>query len=176
MTGPTGCGLCGIDSIAEALRPAAIVAHRGELGRQFSALQIMAAMQSVASLQKINIETRAVHAAAFWTPEHGIVALREDVGRHNAVDKLVGWALLARRLPLDSLVLFVSGRTSYEIVQKALVAGIPLVGAVSAPSSLAVELARTFGMTLIGFVRGTRFNTYAHPARIVLANASGNAP
>ena len=94
IAGPTGCGLCGINSIAEAIRPAAIVKQ----GRSFSPHQIMAAMQSIPALQTINIETRAVHAAAFWTPARGIVALREDVGRHNALDKLAG-ALGARRFP-----------------------------------------------------------------------------
>ena len=86
IAGPTGCGICGIDSIAEAVRPAAIVAH----GRSFTPLEIMTAMQAVPPLQKINMETRTVHAAAFWTPARGIVALREDVGRHNALDKLAG--------------------------------------------------------------------------------------
>src|SRR6185437_958481 len=86
IAGPTGCGICGIDSIAEAVRPAAVVNH----GRAVSSREIMGAMAAVAPLQKINTETRAVHAAAFWTPARGIVALREDVGRHNALDKLAG--------------------------------------------------------------------------------------
>src|SRR5580704_3511076 len=90
IAGPTGCGLCGIDSIAEAVRPAAIVGKGGAFSRSFSSRDIMAAMQSIPPLQTINIETRAVHAAAFWAPARGIVALREDVGRHNALDKLAG--------------------------------------------------------------------------------------
>jgi FdhD protein len=169
----SACGVCGKANLEalelRGLRPLPD-------GLRVSAAEIARMPDRLRGGQGVFEKTGGLHAAALFEPEGRLVALREDVGRHNAVDKLVGWALLARRLPLDSLVLFVSGRTSYEIVQKALVAGIPLVGAVSAPSSLAVELARTFGMTLIGFVRGTRFNTYAHPARIVLANASGNAP
>src|SRR5882757_5233378 len=99
IAGPTGCGLCGIDSIAEAMRPAAVVGH----GQQFSSEQIMVAMQSVPSLQKLNIETRAVHAAAFWNVTSGIVALREDVGRHNALDKLSGALARASALASDGI-------------------------------------------------------------------------
>ncbi|WP_101783797.1 formate dehydrogenase accessory sulfurtransferase FdhD [Nonomuraea indica] len=111
-------------------------------------------------------KTGGLHAAGLFTAEGELVAVREDVGRHNAVDKLVGWAALNRRLPLDRHVLMVSGRTSYEIMQKALAAGVPVVCAVSAPSSLAVELAREFGMTLVGFLRGRRCNVYAGYDRV----------
>jgi FdhD protein len=166
MTGPTGCGLCGIDSIAEALRPAAIVAHRGELGRQFSALQIMAAMQSVASLQKINIETRAVHAAAFWTPEHGIVALREDVGRHNALDKLAG-ALAQQKVAAGEGMVLLTSRVSVEMVQKTAAIGAPLMVAVSTPTALAVRMADTAGITLCAIARADGFEIFTHPERII---------
>ncbi|MEV7967286.1 formate dehydrogenase accessory sulfurtransferase FdhD [Sphaerisporangium sp. NPDC088356] len=111
-------------------------------------------------------KTGGLHAAGLFTADGSLLALREDVGRHNAVDKLVGWALMSERLPLSSSLLLVSGRTSYEIMQKALAAGLPMVCGVSAPSSLAVDLAREFSLTLVGFLRGERFNIYAGPDRI----------
>jgi FdhD protein len=133
IAGPTGCGLCGIDSIAEAMRPATII----ERGQQFSSEQIMVAMQNLPMHQKLNIETRAVHAAAFWGFKSGIVALREDVGRHNALDKLSGALARASVVASEGIILLTS-RVSVEMVQKSAAIGAPVMVSVSAPTALAV--------------------------------------
>jgi FdhD protein len=161
IAGPTGCGICGIESIAEAVRPAAIVPH----GRNFAPHEIMAAMASIAPLQAINIETRAVHAAAFWAPAHGIVALREDVGRHNALDKLAGALAQAKTPASDGMVLLTS-RVSVEMVQKAAAMGAPMIVAVSAPTALAVRTAERSSMTLVAIARADGFEVFTHPERI----------
>ena len=161
IAGPTGCGLCGIDSIAEAVRPAAIVAAGGS----FSPGQITAAIQSMPPLQAINVATRAVHAAAFWTKAAGVVALREDVGRHNALDKLAGALAQQKVAAADGMVLLTS-RVSVEMVQKTAAMGAPLMVAVSAPTALAVRMADAAGITLAAIARADGFEVFTHPGRI----------
>ncbi|AKE01127.1 formate dehydrogenase (plasmid) [Rhodococcus erythropolis] len=121
--------------------------------------------------QKVFDATGGLHAAALFDNSGRLLVLREDVGRHNAVDKVIGWATAANRIPLKGIILMVSGRASFELVQKAVMAGIPVLSAVSAPSSLAVDLAAETGLTLIGFLRGTNMNLYTHDQRVRLGPA-----
>jgi FdhD protein len=172
IAGPTGCGLCGIDSISEAVKPAAIVAPGGV----FSFDQIMAAMETLSPLQKVNIQTRAVHAAAFWTPADGIVALREDVGRHNALDKLAG-ALAQAKVDAGQGMVLLTSRVSVEMVQKTAAIGAPLMVSVSAPTALAIRMAEAAGITLAAIARSDGFEVFTHQHRVrqhdVTADASG---
>jgi FdhD protein len=161
MAGPTGCGLCGIESIAEAMCPTANVAH----GQQFSSQHIMVAMASLPSRQKLNIETRAVHAAAFWSVGRGIVALREDVGRHNALDKLSG-ALARASIAASEGIVLLTSRVSVEMVQKTAAIGAPAMVSVSAPTALAVRMADAAGITLAAIARADGFEVFTHPCRI----------
>src|SRR5712671_6821289 len=148
IAGPTGCGLCGIDSIAEAMRPAAVVGP----GPKFAPEQIMAAMHDLPSRQKLNIATRAVHAAAFWSATSGVVALREDVGRHNALDKLSG-ALARASIVADEGIILLTSRVSVEMVQKSAAIGAAVMVSVSAPTALAVRMADAAGITLAAIAR-----------------------
>ena len=167
IAGPTGCGICGIDSIAEAVRPAAVVPQ----GQTFTPEQIMTAMQAIAPLQSINIQTRAVHGAAFWSPSNGIVALREDVGRHNALDKLAGSLARSRADASVGMVLLTS-RVSVEMVQKTAAIGAPVLVAVSAPTALAVRTADAAGVTLIAIARSDGFEVFTHHGRVTAHRAS----
>ncbi|GLW96108.1 sulfurtransferase FdhD [Microtetraspora sp. NBRC 16547] len=160
----SACGVCGTASL-DALR-GRCVPLTASSGLAVSPEVLYALPHRLREAQGVFGRTGGLHAAGLFTPGGALIGAREDVGRHNAVDKLVGWALLNDRLPLSQHVLLVSGRSSYEIMQKALAAGVQVVCAVSAPSSLAVDLAREFGMTLVGFLRDERFNIYSGAERI----------
>ncbi len=159
----SSCGLCGRQTI-ESLRCDAPALPSGW---SVSPAVLVSLPERLRAAQKVFEETGGLHAAGLFTRDGRLEAMAEDVGRHNAVDKVIGRMLMQDRLPLSEYLLFVSGRTSYEIVQKAFLAGIPFVAAVSAPSSLAVELARDCGVTLVGFLRGQGFNVYTHPERLI---------
>jgi len=166
----SSCGICGKASIDS-------VRLRG-IPRPNPALRVDPELlcelpQRLRAAQAIFGRTGGLHAAAIFDVRGQLVAVREDVGRHNAVDKVVGWALLEGRLPLSENLLMVSGRGGFEIVQKALAAGAPVVASVSAPSSLAVQLARELGQTLVGFLRERRFVVYAGEERLGRPEARG---
>jgi FdhD protein len=164
----SSCGVCGkaaLDDIEVRCAPVAA-------GTMVAWETLLALPGALRRAQKVFERTGGLHAAGLFTPEGEVVSVREDVGRHNAVDKIVGEQLLAGHVPLADHVLQVSGRLSFEIVQKAAVAGIPIVSAVSAPSSLAVEAGERFGITLVGFVRDERLNVYTYPERVVASSLS----
>jgi len=161
LAGPTGCGLCGIESLDEAVRP---LRHVGDEA-VFAPADIMRALETLAPRQELNRQTRAVHAAAFWRPEGGLVDVREDVGRHNALDKLAG-TLLRTGIAANGGMVLLTSRVSVEMVQKTAAIGAPLIVAVSAPTALAVRTAETAGITLVAVARGDGFETFTHRRRI----------
>jgi FdhD protein len=159
----SACGVCGKASLEQLeLRGCPVIPPGPEVMPE----TIYTLPEKLREAQGLFDATGGLHAAALFDEEGELLALREDVGRHNATDKLVGWALLEGRLPLGGHVVMVSGRSSFEILQKCLTAGVPIVCAISAPSSLAVDVARQFDMTLVGFLREGRFNIYAGSDRI----------
>ncbi len=164
MAGPVGCGLCGIDSLEEATRaarpiaPSPLVLTRDE---------VISAMRALPAHQPLHDATRAVHAAALWTQARGVIAAREDVGRHNALDKLAG--AVARRGPAAHGAVLISSRVSIDLVQKVAAIGAPILIAASAPTAAAVAMAEAAGLTLVGLARADRFEVFTHPARIAAA-------
>ena len=163
----SSCGVCGKTSLEAIETRRCPILPQGHPVVPMETIHTL--NEQLHSDQSVFQATGGLHAAGVFSADGELIGLREDVGRHNAVDKVIGERLLADELPLNDRLLMVSGRASFEIMQKALVAGIPIVAAVGAPSSLAVDLAREFGMTLLGFVRGERYNIYAGGARIETA-------
>lgn len=165
----SACGVCGSDTIDE------VLARRGPApapGQPLVDAAVIATLPDrLRTAQRAFARTGGLHAAGLFTAEGEVICVREDVGRHNAVDKVVGWALQANLLPATTLLLQVSGRASFELTQKAAMAGISLLSAVSAPSTLAVDLAREAGLTLVGFVRGDSMNIYAGSDRVIVDRA-----
>ena len=164
----SSCGICGKASI-DSIRARLLAAPNPDF--RLDAELLVRLPDALRSSQDVFQRTGGLHAAALFDPRGKLLVLREDIGRHNAVDKVIGWALLEGHVPLADSVLLVSGRGGFEIVQKAIIAGVPLVASVSAPSSLAVQLARELRLTLIGFLRGRRFVIYAGEERV-----AGQAP
>ncbi len=160
----SGCGICGKRSI-NAIRRRGLRPPGGDL--RVSAALLCSLPDKLRAAQAVFGRTGGLHGAALFDSAGALLAAREDIGRHNAVDKVVGWALLENRLPLSDCVLLVSGRGGFEIVQKALAGGVPLLASVSAPSGLAVRLARELGQTVVGFLRGRRFVVYSGQERII---------
>ena len=164
----SSCGICGKASL-EALELREYVKPSHDRPTIISGI-INQLPGSLRKSQKVFNKTGGIHAAGLFNTDGQLLAVREDVGRHNALDKLIGWGLLAGKMPFHENILVVSGRVSYEIIQKALAAGIPIIVAVGAPSSLAVDLAKNFDMTLVGFVKSNVFNIYSGETRIINLN------
>jgi FdhD protein len=167
----SACGICGTTTIDQVLRESryAVDTHV-----RVAAELVLSAPMLLRQQQRTFDQTGGLHAAGLLGLDSEMRCVREDVGRHNAVDKVIGWAIREQLLPLRQMILAVSGRASFELTQKAVLAGIPVLAAVSAPSSLAAELAEEAGLTLVGFVRGETMNVYTHPERISWAAASAS--
>jgi FdhD protein len=161
----SSCGVCGKASL-EAVRLTSRYCP-GDDPSVVSAATLSAMPDRLRAAQKVFATTGGLHGAALFSTDGAILAVREDIGRHNAVDKILGWALETNRVPLTGTVLLVSGRVSFELTQKAVMAGVPVLAAVSAPSSLAVDLASQSGLTLVAFLRGESMNVYTRPDRLV---------
>ena len=164
MLGPVGCGLCGIDSLEQAIRPLPVLAA---IGPKFSRHDLATATEALRDHQPLHDQTRAVHAAGFLLPGQGILLAREDVGRHNALDKLIG-AMMCEGLDPARGAIVLTSRVSVEMVQKTVIAGCTVLVAVSAPTAYALRLARKANLTLAAFARGNGFDVYAQPERIVI--------
>lgn len=166
VTTSSACGICGTASI-DAVHKSSHFSITAAAEQPMIEAAVLAALPGILlEQQKLFEKTGGVHAAGLFTPAGELLILREDVGRHNAVDKVLGSAFREKQLPLSTTVLQVSGRASFELVQKAAMAGVPVLAAVSAPSSLAVELAHSTGVTLVGFSRGNTMNVYTHAGRV----------
>ncbi|MDJ0314482.1 formate dehydrogenase accessory sulfurtransferase FdhD [Arthrobacter sp. H35-D1] len=166
VTTSSACGICGTASIDAVHKSSHFVMAAAVDAPLIDAVVLAGLPDTLREQQKLFDKTGGVHAAGLFAPDGELLSLREDVGRHNAVDKVLGSAFRDRQLPLSKNILQVSGRASFELVQKAAMAGVPVLAAVSAPSSLAVELARSTGLTLVGFSRGETLNVYTHPGRV----------
>jgi FdhD protein len=161
----SSCGVCGKASL-EAVQLSSRYCP-GDDPSVVSAATLSAMPDRLRAAQKVFATTGGLHGAALFSSDGANLVVREDIGRHNAVDKVIGWALESNRIPLTDTVLLVSGRASFELTQKAVMAGIPVLAAVSAPSSLAVDLASQSGLTLVAFLRGESMNVYTRPDRLV---------